>query len=35
MNYILESKKELAAEHGPVIAHVFQQTLDTGEIPEE
>ena len=27
--------KELAAELGPVFAHLFQQSLDTGEIPEE
>ena len=27
--------KELAAEHGPVFTHLFQQSLDTGEIPEE
>ena len=27
--------KELAEELGPVFAHLFQQSLDTGEIPEE
>ena len=27
--------KELAAELGPVFTHLFQQSLDTGEIPEE
>ena len=27
--------KELAAELDPVFAHLFQQSLDTGEIPEE
>ena len=27
--------KELAVELGPVFAHMFQQSLDTGEIPEE
>ena len=27
--------KELAVELGPVFAHLFQQSLDTGEIPEE
>ena len=27
--------KELAAELGPVFTHLFQQSLDTSEIPEE
>ena len=27
--------KELATELGPVFAHLFQQSLDTGEIPKE
>ena len=27
--------KELAVELGPVFAHLFQQSMDTGEIPEE
>ena len=27
--------KELANELGPVIAHLFQQSLDTGKIPKE
>ena len=27
--------KELATEFGPVFAHLFQQSLDTGEIPKE
>ena len=27
--------KELANELGPVFAHLFQQSLDTGEIPKE
>ena len=27
--------KELATELGPVFTHLFQQSLDTGEIPEE
>ena len=27
--------KELAAELGPVFAHLFQQSIDTGEIPKE
>ena len=27
--------KELVAELGPVFEHLFQQSLDTGEIPEE
>ena len=27
--------KELASELGPVFAHVFQQCIDTGEIPKE
>ena len=27
--------KELATELGPVFAHLFQKTLDTGEIPKE
>ena len=27
--------KELAAELGPVFAHLFRQSLDIGEIPEE
>ena len=27
--------KELAIELGPVFAHIFQQSLDTGEIPKE
>ena len=27
--------KELATELGPVFAHVFQQSIDTGEIPKE
>ena len=27
--------KELATELGPVFAHLFQQSIDTGEIPEE
>ena len=26
---------ELATELGPVFAHLFQQSLDTGEIPKE
>ena len=28
-------RKELANELGPVFAHLFQQSLDTGEIPKE
>ena len=27
--------KELATELGPVFAHFFQQSMDTGEIPKE
>ena len=27
--------KELATELGPVFAHLFQQLIDTGEIPKE
>ena len=27
--------KEIAAKLGPVFAHLFQQSLDTGEIPLE
>ena len=27
--------KELAAELGPVFAYLFQQAIDTGEIPKE
>ena len=27
--------KELATELGPVFAHLFQKSLDTGEIPNE
>ena len=27
--------KELATELGPVFAHVFQQSIDSGEIPKE
>ena len=27
--------KELVAELGPIFAHLFQQSLDTCEIPEE
>ena len=27
--------KELATELGPVFAHLFQQSVDTGEIPKE
>ena len=27
--------KELAVELGPVFAHLFQQSIDTGEIPKE
>ena len=27
--------KELASELGPVFAHLFQQSVDTGEIPKE
>ena len=27
--------KELATELGPVFAHLFQQSMDTGEIPKE
>ena len=27
--------KELASELGPVFAHLFQQSIDTGEIPRE
>ena len=27
--------KELADELGPIFAHLFQQSLDTGEIPKE
>ena len=27
--------KELASESGPVFAHLFQQSIDTGEIPKE
>ena len=30
-----ESLKELATELGPVFAHLFQQSIDTGEIPKE
>ena len=26
--------KELATELGPVFAHLFQQSMDTGEIPK-
>ena len=28
-------RKELATELGPVFAHLFQQSIDTGEIPKE
>ena len=27
--------KELATEFGPVFAHLFQQSINTGEIPKE
>ena len=27
--------KELAFELGPVFAHLFQQSIDTGEVPKE
>ena len=27
--------KELATELGPVFAHLFQQSIDTGETPKE
>ena len=27
--------KELATELGPVFAHLFQQSIDTGEIPKD
>ena len=27
--------KELASELGPVFAHLFQQSIDTGAIPKE
>ena len=27
--------KELASEQGPVFAHLFQQSIDSGEIPKE
>ena len=27
--------KELATELGPVFSHLFQQSIDTGEIPKE
>ena len=27
--------KQLASEFGPVFAHLFQQSIDTGEIPKE
>ena len=27
--------KELASELGPVFAHLFQQSIDSGEIPKE
>ena len=27
--------KELATELGPVFAHLFQQSIDTGEIPKK
>ena len=27
--------KELSSELGPVFAHLFQQSIDTGEIPKE
>ena len=27
--------KELASELGPMFAHLFQQSVDTGEIPNE
>ena len=27
--------KELATELGPVFAHLFQKSIDTGEIPKE
>ena len=27
--------KELAIELGPIFAHLFQKSLDTGEIPKE
>ena len=27
--------KELASELGPVFSHLFQQSVDTGEIPKE
>ena len=30
-----ERVKELAVELGPVFAHLFQQSLDKGEIPKE
>ena len=32
---MVEAKKELASELGPVFAHLFQQSIDTGEIPKE
>ena len=35
MNFILESLKELATELGPIFAHLFQQSIDSGEIPNE
>ena len=34
MNFIIVLK-ELATELGPVFAHLFQQSIDTGEIPKE
>ena len=27
--------KELSSELGPMFAHLFQQSIDTGEIPKE
>ena len=35
MNYILESLKNLLQNSVQFFAHLFQQSLDTGEIPEE
>ena len=35
MSFILESYKELATELGPIFTHLFQQSIDSGDIPKE
>ena len=35
MCFILRVLKELATELGPIFAHLFQQSIDSGDIPKE